>query len=42
MVQILESMDIKVKKPVIVRVDDNGAIFMSENVAATGKTNTWI
>ena len=37
-VQILESMDIKVKKPVIVRVDNNGAIFMSENVAATGKT----
>jgi hypothetical protein len=37
-VQILESMGIKVKKPIIVCVNNVGATFMSENVTATSRT----
>ena len=35
---ILESMGIKVQLPIIVRVDNNGAIFMSENMAVSQRT----
>jgi len=35
---ILESMGIKVEIPIIVRVDNNGAIFMSENVVVSQRT----
>ena len=35
---ILESMGIKVELPIIVRVDNNGAIFMSENLAVSQRT----
>ena len=34
--QLLESINIKVKLPVIVHVDNVGAIFMSKNVTTTG------
>ena len=37
-VQILQSLQIKVKMPIIVQVDNVGAIFMAENVSATGRT----
>ena len=37
-VQILMSMGIPVQLPVIIRVDNMGAIFMSENVSATART----
>ena len=37
-VQVLLSIDIKVKLPVIVHVDNIGAIFMSENNTATSRT----
>jgi hypothetical protein len=37
-VQILLSMGIPVKIPVIVRVDNMGAIFMSENASASSRT----
>jgi hypothetical protein len=37
-VLILLSMGIRVKLPVIVRVDNVGAIFMTENTATTGRT----
>jgi hypothetical protein len=36
--QILLTMEIKVETPIIVRVDNIGAIFMSENVSATSKS----
>lgn len=36
--QILMSLDIKVVLPIIVHVDNIGAIFMSENVSATNRT----
>ena len=35
---ILESMGIKVEIPIIVRVNNNGAIFMSENVVVSQRT----
>ena len=35
---ILESMGIMVELPIIVRVDNNGAIFMSENLAVSQRT----
>jgi len=35
--QILQTMNIKVKTPIVVRVDNVGAIFMSENIATTGR-----
>jgi Reverse transcriptase (RNA-dependent DNA polymerase) len=38
LVQILTSIGIKVDLPVIVNVDNVGAIFMSENVSATQRT----
>ncbi len=31
-------MKIPIKKPIIVRVDNVGAIFMAENISATAKT----
>jgi hypothetical protein len=37
-VQILESLKIKVQMPIIVRVDNIGAIFMAENKSATSRT----
>jgi hypothetical protein len=37
-VQILESVYIEVQKPIIVHVDNIGAIFMSENASATSRT----
>jgi hypothetical protein len=37
-VQILISMGIPVKLPIIVRVDNVGAIFMSENVSTSSRT----
>ena len=37
-VQILESIGIKVQMPIVVCVDNVGAIFMSENVSATSRT----
>jgi hypothetical protein len=37
-VQILLSMGIPVQLPIIVRVDNMGAIFMSENASATSRT----
>jgi hypothetical protein len=37
-VQILMSMGIPVQLPVIIRVDNMGAIFMSKNVSATSRT----
>jgi hypothetical protein len=37
-VQVLESIGLKVKYPVTVFVDNVGAIFMSENITATSRT----
>ena len=37
-VNLLESMGVKVKKPVIVKVDNQGAIFMAENVNTSQRT----
>jgi hypothetical protein len=37
-VQILLSMNISVKLPVVVRVDNTGAIFMAENLAVSQRT----
>eukprot|EP00956_Cyclotella_meneghiniana_P000877 scaffold1009_cov67-Cyclotella_meneghiniana.AAC.1 len=36
--QLLESMKIKVKLPVTVRVDNVGAIFMSKNISTSNRT----
>jgi hypothetical protein len=36
--QVLVSLGMKVKYPIIVKVDNIGAIFMSENVTATNRT----
>ena len=36
--QLLLSIGIKVKLPIIVRVDNIGAIFMSENTSTSGQT----
>jgi hypothetical protein len=36
--QVLDSLGIKVKLPIIVKVDNVGAIFMSENATATNRT----
>jgi hypothetical protein len=36
--QILESMGIKIELPIVVRVNNIGAIFMSENVSTTSRT----
>ena len=36
--QLLESMKIKVKLPVTVRVDNVGAIFMSNNISTSNRT----
>ena len=38
-VQLLESMQIAVKYPVMVRVDNVGAIFMASNIMTTSCTN---
>ncbi len=37
-VQLVESMGIEVKRPVKIRVDNVGAIFMSNNITTTGRT----
>jgi hypothetical protein len=37
-VMILESLGIRVKLPIVVRVDNVGAIFMSENVSTSSRT----
>ena len=37
-IHVLEGMKIAVKKPVIVRVDNMGAIFMAKNTTATKRT----
>lgn len=36
--QLLQSMGMKIKTPIIVRVDNVGAIFMAENVAVSQRT----
>ena len=36
--QLLKSMGIKVKLPIIVRVDNVGAIFMSKNITTSNRT----
>ena len=36
--QLLMSMDIPVQLPIVVKVDNIGAIFMSENTTTTGRT----
>jgi hypothetical protein len=36
--QLLQSMQIKVKLPIIVRVDNVGAIFMTKNITTTGRS----
>ena len=36
--QLLESMGINVKLPITVRVDNVGAIFMSQNITTTNRT----
>ena len=38
MLQLLESLGIKVNLPIIVRVDNTGAIFMSKNINTTSGT----
>ena len=37
-VQIFESIGLKIKKPININVDNTGAIFMSENNSATART----
>jgi hypothetical protein len=37
-VQVLETIGVKVKLPIIIRVDNVGAIFMSENVSTSSRT----
>ena len=37
-VQVMETIGIKAKIPIIVRVDNVGAIFMSENVSTSSRT----
>ena len=36
--QLLQDMEIKVKLPIIVRVDNLGAIFMSKNINTTSRS----
>ena len=36
--ELLKSMEVKVKLPIVCRVDNVGAIFMAENVTATPKS----
>ena len=36
--QVLESLDLKVEKPIIVHIDNVGAIFVAENASATKHT----
>ncbi len=36
--QLLVSMDMKVKLPIVVHVDNLGAVFMSENVSVSQRT----
>ena len=36
--ELLKSMDVKIKLPIVCRVDNIGAIFMAENVTATPKS----
>ena len=36
-VQLVESMEIQVQLPVIVRVDNVGAVFMAKNITTTGR-----
>ena len=36
--QLLESMEIEVQKPIVVRVDNIGASFMAENVSTSQRT----
>jgi hypothetical protein len=38
LVQVMMSMGIKVELPIVVRVDNVGAIFMAENASATSRT----
>ena len=37
-IQVIESMGIKVEKPVVIRVDNIGAIFMANNVTTSPRT----
>ena len=37
-VQLIETMGIQVQLPVIVRVDNVGAVFMARNITPTGRT----
>ena len=36
--QVMKSMGIELKLPIVIRVDNIGAIFMSENVAISNRT----
>ena len=36
--QLLQSIGVNVKLPIVVRVDNMGAIFMSENTLTSGRT----
>jgi hypothetical protein len=38
-VQVLESLNIKITKPIVVYVDNIGAIFTSENASVTSRTH---
>lgn len=38
LIQLCENVQIKVQLPVVVRVDNNAAIFMSKNVTTTSRT----
>ena len=38
MYQLLQSIGIEIELPIIVRVDNIGAIFMSENTSTSGRT----
>ena len=38
MVQLLESLKMSVELPIVVRVDNVGAIFMSKNISTTSRS----
>ena len=38
LIQVMQSLNIKIDLPIIVRVDDVRTIFMAENTSATGRT----
>ena len=38
LIQVMQSLDMEVKLPIVVRVDNVGTIFMAENNTATSRT----